>query len=466
MATKARFQPQSFDNLKDYYDVVIIGSGSSGLTSAIQAYELGIKPVVLEKMSFLGGNTIRASSGLNAAETYVQLQHRVVDSYEEFYNDVYHGGGYQNDVQLLHYFIEHSSLAIDWLSAHGIFLEDLTITGGMKIKRTHRPANLAPIGNYLITGLLKQIAQLQIPIFTNVKVTQLIQQQGKMKGVKIWSNAQTKIINANAVILATGGFGANKTMIKKYRPDLAELKTTNQKGSQGDGILMAQELGAELVNMKQIQVHPTVQQDKEHTYLIGEAVRGEGAILVNKQGRRFVNELETRQNVTKAINNLHENGVKLVFDQNIRERVPAIKFYDQVGLVKSGQTWAELSVKNHFDSDILQDTVKQWNHAVLLQSDKQFGRQTGMGQPLKQAPYYSIHVAPAIHYTMGGLAINTKTQVLRTNKQVISGLFAAGEVTGGLHGNNRIGGNSIAETIVFGRQAGQQVFKYLQNLNY
>ena len=464
MTTKAGFQSQSLKHVKDYYDVVIIGSGSSGLTSALQAYELGIKPVILEKMPSLGGNTKRASSGLNAAETYVQLQHQVVDSYEEFYNDVYQGGGCQNNPQLLHYFTEHSALAIDWLSAQGIFLEDLTITGGMKVKRTHRSASLAPIGNYLITGLLKRMAQLQIPIFTNVTVTQLLQKQGQIKGVKILSNAQSKIINTNAVILATGGFGANTEMIKKYCPNLAALKTTNQQGAQGDGILLAQQLGAQLVDMEQIQVHPTVQQDGKHPYLIGEAVRGEGAILVDKQGRRFVNELQTRQNVTTAINNLHENGATLIFDQNVRKRVPAIEFYDQIGLVKSGQNWAELAAKNQFDNKTLQETVQKWNQAVLWQQDQQFGRQTGMEQPLNQAPYYSIHVAPAVHYTMGGLAINTKTQVLQTNGQVIPGLFAAGEVTGGLHGNNRIGGNSIAETIVFGRQAGQQAFKYLQNL--
>ena len=228
--------------------------------------------------------------------------------------------------------------------------------------------------------------------------------------------------------------------------------------------MLAQKLGAQLVDMEQIQVHPTVQQDGKHPYLIGEAVRGEGAILVDKQGRRFVNELQTRQNVTTAINNLQENGATLIFDQNVRKRVPAIEFYDQVGLVKSGQNWAELAAKNQFDNKTLQETIQKWNQAVLWQQDQQFGRQTGMDQPLNQAPYYSIHVAPAIHYTMGGLAINTKTQVLQTNGQVISGLFAAGEVTGGLHGNNRIGGNSIAETIVFGRQAGQQAFKYLQNL--
>ena len=308
------------------------------------------------------------------------------------------------------------------------------------------------------------MAQFQIPIFTNVAVTQLLQKQGQIKGVKILSNAQSQIINTNAVILATGGFGANTEMIKKYCPNLAALKTTNQQGAQGDGILLAQKLGAQLVDMEQIQVHPTVQQDGKHPYLIGEAVRGEGAILVDKQGRRFVNELQTRQNVTTAINNLQENGATLIFDQNVRKRVPAIEFYDQVGLVKSGQNWAELAAKNHFDNKTLQETIQKWNQAVLWQQDQQFGRQTGMDQPLNQAPYYSIHVAPAIHYTMGGLAINTKTQVLQINGQIIPGLFAAGEVTGGLHGNNRIGGNSIAETVVFGRQAGQQAFKYLQNL--
>lgn len=462
MAEKFVFESSDLSELKDNYDVIIIGSGGTGLTSAIQAYELGLKPVILEKMDKIGGNTTRASSGMNAAETSVQLDHKIVDSFEDFYNETYLGGGKQNNTELLKFFTEHGALAIDWLAQHGIKLDDLTITGGMKTMRTHRPSSLAPIGGYLVTELLKWVAKDEIPLFTSIKVTGLLKDNGRISGVKAETDREVDI-HAKAVILATGGFGAGKDLLAEYRSDLLNLRTTNQPGATGDGLKLAQKVGAKLVDMDQIQVHPTVQQDTPHAFLIGEAVRGEGAILVNNNGQRFVNELDTRKNVTKAIDDLGGTGAYLIFDRDIRNRVKAIEFYDHVGLVKTGQTLTELATEINIDAENLEQTVADWDKAVESQNDSSFGRTTGMERNISDAPFYAIHIAPAVHYTMGGIAINHQTQVLDESGQVIKGLFAAGEVAGGLHGNNRIGGNSIAETVIFGRQAGQQVFKYLQD---
>lgn len=461
MAEKFVFEPTKLDQIKDHYDVVIIGSGGAGLTSAIQAYELGLSPVILEKMDKIGGNTTRASSGMNAAETFVQLNHKIVDSFEDFYNETFVGGGKMNNQELLKFFTEHGALAIDWLDQHGIKLDDLTITGGMKTMRTHRPSTLAPIGGYLVTELLKYIAKYQIPLFDNIKVTDLLMENGQVTGVK--DDAEKEVtIKTDAVILATGGFGAGKDLLAEYRSDLLNLRTTNQPGATGDGLKLAQKVGAKLVDMDQVQVHPTVQQDTPHAFLIGEAVRGEGAILVNNDGQRFVNELDTRKNVTKAIDDLGGTGAYLIFDRDIRKRVKAIEFYDHVGLVKTGQNIDELAEEISVDSQALQQTIYNWNAAVESQDDKAFGRTTGMERNISDGPFYAIHIAPAVHYTMGGVAINHKTQVLNDQNEAIQGLFAAGEVAGGLHGNNRIGGNSIAETVVFGRQAGQQAYKYLK----
>lgn len=460
MANKFVFKPNKIEELKDSYDVVIVGSGGAGLTSAIQAYELGLSPVILEKMDKIGGNTNRASSGMNAAETFVQLNHHIVDSFQEFYDETFIGGGEQNNPELLKFFTEHGALAIDWLDQHGLKLDDLTITGGMKTMRTHRPSSLMPIGGYLITELLKYVEKYQIPLFDNVKVTDILSDNGQVTGIKAESDREIEI-KTSAVILATGGFGAGKDLLAQYRSDLLNLRTTNQPGATGDGIKLAQKLGAQLVDMEQVQVHPTVQQDTPHAYLIGEAVRGEGAILVNNDGTRFVNELDTRKNVTQAIDDLGGTGAYLIFDTDIRKRVKAIEFYDHVGLVKTGQTLSELATEIKVDVDNLEETVSKWNQAVKSQQDTEFNRSTGMERDISDGPFYAIHIAPAVHYTMGGLKINDKTQVLNTDNKVINGLFAAGEIAGGLHGNNRIGGNSIAETVVFGRQAGQQVYKYL-----
>ena len=452
-----KFQPLSVSKLGDNYDVVIIGSGGTGLAAAIQANELGMKVAVVEKEEELGGNTNRASSGMNAAETNVQLQHGVIDNVADFYHETYKDGGRLNDKDMLGYFVYHTAPAIDWLADHDIKLDDITVTGGMSKKRTHRPASMAPIGGFLVQSLLGVVAKENIPVFNNAKVTKLLRAtDGRINGVEVQSGDLTKTVHAKAVILATGGFGASKEYIERFRPDLKDYKTTNQPGATGDGLKLAENVGAE--------VHPTVQQDNPHVYLIGEAVRGEGAILVNARGERFINELNTRKIVSNAITALPEHSAYLIFDQGIRDRAKAIEFYDKVGLVVHGDTIEDLAKNLKMDPATLKATVDTWNQAVESHDDTEFHRTTGMDRGITKPGFFAIHIAPAIHYTMGGIHITPKTQVLDGNGDIIKGLFAAGEVAGGLHGNNRVGGNSIAETIVFGRQAGQQVTLYARNL--
>ena len=459
------FQPTSVGKLENDYDVVIIGSGGTGLSAAIQANELGMKVAVLEKEKELGGNTNRASSGMNAAETNVQLHHGVIDNVADFYHETYKDGGRLNDKDMLGYFVYHTAPAIDWLADHDIKLDDITITGGLSKKRTHRPASMAPIGGFLVKSLLEVVAQEDIPVFNKTKVTKLRRtDDGRVNGVEVNADGIIKVINAKAVILATGGFGASKEYIKRFRPDLESYKTTNQPGATGDGLKLAENVGAELMQMNLVQVHPTVQQDNPHVYLIGEAVRGEGAIMVNGEGKRFVNELNTRKICANAITALPEHSAYLIFDQGIRDHVKAIEFYDKVGLVVHGETIEDLAKQINVDPSNLKQTVTTWNQAVENHDDAEFGRTTGMDRGITKPGFFAIHIAPAIHYTMGGIHITPKTQVLDGNGDIIKGLFAAGEVAGGLHGNNRVGGNSIAETIVFGRQAGQQVALYARSL--
>lgn len=363
---------------------------------------------------------------------------------------------------MLRYFVDHSAVAISWLEDHGIDLTDLTITGGMSKKRAHRPASMAPVGGYLVTGLLKKIQEEDIPVFNKAKVTKLVQTGKAVTGIEVETESGLKKVAAKAVLLASGGFGASKEMMKKYRPDLVDYKTTNQAGATGDGLKLAEAVDAQLMQMEYVQVHPTAQTDGARTFLIGEAVRGEGAILVNRAGKRFVNELNTRKIVSNAITGLNEDGAYLIFDQGIRDHVKAVEFYDAIGLVKHGASLAELASEIGVDSSNLEATVKTWNEAVKAADDSEFGRTTGMDRGIEKGPFFAIHVHPAIHYTMGGIHITPETKVLDTNGNVITGLYAAGEVSGGLHGNNRIGGNSIAETVIFGRQAGIQMAKFIR----
>lgn len=364
------FQPTSVGKLENDYDVVIIGSGGTGLSAAIQANELGMKVAVLEKEKELGGNTNRASSGMNAAETNVQLHHGVIDNVADFYHETYKDGGRLNDKDMLGYFVYHTAPAIDWLADHDIKLDDITITGGMSKKRTHRPASMAPIGGFLVKSLLEVVAQEDIPVFNKTKVTKLRRtDDGRVNGVEVNADGIIKVINAKAVILATGGFGASKEYIKRFRPDLESYKTTNQPGATGDGLKLAENVGAELMQMNLVQVHPTVQQDNPHVYLIGEAVRGEGAIMVNGEGKRFVNELNTRKICANAITALPEHSAYLIFDQGIRDHVKAIEFYDKVGLVVHGETIEDLAKQINVDPSNLKQTVTTWNQAVENHDD-------------------------------------------------------------------------------------------------
>lgn len=450
-ASQASYTP--IEKLQDNYDVIIIGAGGAGMTAALEAKANGMNPVIFEKMPIAGGNTLKSSSGMNASETKFQKEQGIEDSNDSFYEETLKGGKGTNDTEMLRYFVDHSADAIDWLDSIGIKLSNLTITGGMSEKRTHRPEDGSAVGQYLVDGLLANIVEQDIPLFTNATVTSINEQDGKVNGVTVIINeTEEKKITAHAVVVATGGFGSNMDLITKARPDLDGYVTTNQEGSTGDGITMIEALGGTSVDMDQIQVHPTVQQDK--SYLIGEAVRGEGAILVSKDGKRFTNELDTRDKVTASITALPEKYATLVFDSGVKSRVKAIEQYDSMGFVITADTIEALAEKLEIPADNLKATIDTWNNSVSKKEDAEFGRTTGIENDFSTAPYHAIKIAPGIHYTMGGVKINTNTEVLNANGEPITGLFAAGEVTGGLHGQNRIGGNSVAEIIIFGRQAG------------
>lgn len=458
-ASQASYTP--IEQLKEQYDVIIVGAGGAGMTAALEAKANGMNPVIFEKMPVAGGNTLKSSSGMNASETKFQKEQGIEDSNDSFYEETLKGGKGTNNTELLRFFVDNSADAIDWLDSIGIKLNNLTITGGMSEKRTHRPEDGSAVGQYLVNGLVKNVQEQGIPLFVNAKVTEITQNDGKVNGVKVLLNeTDEKIITADAVVVTTGGYGSNMDMITDVRPDLEGYVTTNQEGSTGDGIKMIEALGGTTVDMDQIQVHPTVQQDK--SYLIGEAVRGEGAILINSEGERFTNELDTRDNVTAAINALPEKSATLVFDSGVKSRVKAIEQYDKMGFVISADTIEALAEKLEVPANNLKATLDTWNSSVNNKEDAEFGRTTGMDNDLSTAPYYAIKIAPGIHYTMGGVNINTNTEVLNENGEPITGLFAAGEVTGGLHGQNRIGGNSVAEIIIFGRQAGIKSAEFVQ----
>lgn len=444
-------------SLKKSYDVIIVGSGGAGMTAAIEAKDAGMNPVILEKMPMAGGNTSKASAGLNASETSVEKAQGVTDSNDKFYEETLKGGGGTNDKELLRYFVDHSAAAVDWLAQNDIVLDNLTTTGGMSVSRTHRPHDGSAVGAYLVKGLEENISKRDIPVFVNCDVTKINEKDGKVSGVEVKIEGETKQVDSKAVVVTTGGFGANQKMIAKYRPDLKDYVTTNAAGSTGDGIEMISALGGALVDMDKIQIHPTVFQ--KTGYLVSESIRGEGAILVNKEGNRFFNEMDTRDKVSAA--ELKQDGkyAYAIFGEGTKDKVKAVDQYISKNMVVEADNVEELAKKLDIKPEELKATVTKWNKAVADKKDSEFGRTTGMTNDIS-GKVYAIKVAPGIHHTMAGVKINTQTQVLKEDGQPIKGLYAAGEVTGGLHGGNRIGGNAVADIIIFGRQAGQESAKY------
>ena len=444
--------------IKDSYDVIVVGSGGAGMAAAISAKDAGADVAIFEKMPVIGGNTSKSSGGMNASETKFQKEQGIEDSNDLFYEETLKGGKGTNDPELLRYMVDNSADAIDWLDSMGIRLNKITFSGGFSVARIHRPEDGSAVGGYLVNGLYYNLMEREVPIFVNAEVTDLTDTDGAVTGVTVKIDGKEKTIKAKSVVLATGGFGSNMDMITKFKPELEGYVTTNHEGATGDGIALAEEEGAETVQMDQIQIHPTVYQ--ETSYLVSEAVRGEGAILVNSEGKRFYNEMETRDKVSAAINALPERSAYVVFDQALRERATAIEQYDELGMVVEGETVADLAKEIGVPEENLVATLETWNQYVAAKNDTEFGRTTGMEHDLSKGPYYAIKVAPGIHHTMGGLKINTKTEVLKKDGTAIPGLYAAGEVTGGVHGSNRIGGNAVADIIIFGRQAGTQSAAY------
>lgn len=439
-------------------DIVIIGAGGAGLTAAIEATKEGKEVIVVEKNSFMGGNTNYATGGMNAAGTKYQEAEGIKDTPELFYQDTMKGGHNLNDPELLKTLTEQSAEAIYWLEGLGADLSKISRSGGQSVDRIHTTKDGAPIGSYLISVFEENIDKLGIDVRVNTKAVEILSEGNKVSGIKVEnSQGQQYKINAKAVIIASGGFGANKELVTKYKPELKDFSTTNQPGATGDAFKMVEKLDVDLVDMEQIQIHPTAVGNE----LISEGVRGEGAILVNKAGKRFINELETRDTVSKAILSQEDKKAFLVLDSGVVSRLAAIKKYKDAGLITEAASLKELAEKVGVSAEELEKTVKTYNSYFKDKNDKEFGRRVLAGE-LDKGPFYVAEVKPAIHHTMGGIKINTKAEVLNNSGEIIEGLFAAGEVTGGVHGGNRLGGNAVADITIFGRIAGKSAVDFIK----
>ncbi len=440
-------------------DVVIVGAGGAGLTAAVRATQAGAKVLVLEKMPFVGGNSLKASGGMNCADTKFQAALDITDSgVPQFIEDTMNGGHGINDLALVTTMAENSAEAVDWLESIAAPLPKVAATGGTVHKYLHSPEDGSPVGEYLVAKLDEEAKKNGIEVMLNTTATEILMDGGAAVGVKAEDAAHEYTINAKAVVLATGGFGANFDLMCAFNPSLANAVTTNHPGATGDGILMAEAVGAATVDMDQIQLHPTVYQAT--SMLVSEKMRSLGAILVNQNGVRFTNDLATRDAVSNA--ELEQPGgyAWIIFDQNLVDNNKSAAKYIEQGMAVTGDTYEALAEAMNVDAEAFVKTMETWNAAVATGEDAEFGRNNGMDADLSTAPFFAIQIAPGIHHTMGGVKIDTATRVIDTEGQPIPGLFAAGETTGGVHGGNRIGGNAVCDFVVFGRIAGANAAEY------
>ena len=444
-------------------DIVIIGAGGAGMTAAINATQAGKDVILVEMMPYAGGNTTKATGGMNAAETHYQKEQGIEDSVEQFVEDTMKGGHDINDRDLVTIMAENSAAGIDWLDSIGAPLPKISFSGGATNQRIHAPEDGSGVGAYLVTALLKKMDELGIKVMYNTKATDLLSLEGTVNGILAESDDAYYTIHSKAVILATGGFGNNQEMIVRYREDLEGTVTTSAPGIMGDGIVMAQAVGADLVDIDQIQLHPTVEQ--KTSMLITESVRGDGAILVNQDGKRFTDELLTRDKVSAAELAQPGSYAYIIFDQKLREGLKATEKYISTGITVQGDTIEDLAAQIDVDPATLAETLANWNKCVADKNDAEFGRTTGMDNDLSTPPYYAIKIAPGIHHTMGGVHIDTGAHVIDLNGKVIPGLFAAGEVVGGVHGGNRLGGNAVADIVVFGRISSASAVEWCNELS-
>ena len=482
-------------NLRDSYeeyDLVIIGGGLAGLTATYESYlktNNTLKILLIEQMSSLGGNSKRATSGINFLETDPQKTSKIDDNYHLFFNDTLKSGKNLNDPHLLDTFSKGKKFLYDYYT--NIFGVDIKLVGqlgGHSVARTHRPTDSKfVIGFYLISKISKKILESSnIKIYYNSTVIKLLKNEtnNKIYGLKYKKDNSEYTIYCKAIILSSGGYGhdfGGHGLLNEYAPELMNFPSTNGDFSKGSGVKLGREIGADLVDMDKVQVHPTGFVDPKNRYvkdkfLAPELLRGVGGILVNENGDRFCNELGTRDYVT---NKIKENCKKQDTDKIdqyecflLMNEEMAVEFgnhfnyyKDFKGFILEHENFIEMSKSLNIDYKRIENTINMYNDAYDKKIVDKYNKTTFLHKFDLNKKIFSMVITPSVHYTMGGLKINNRSEVIDKNGKPINGLFGAGEVTGGVHGGNRLGGNSLAECGVFGRIAADSAVNYIAKNN-
>ncbi|KAK3987753.1 FAD binding domain-containing protein [Cladorrhinum sp. PSN332] len=459
--------------------VIVVGGGLSGLSAAHTLYLNGGNVTVLDKQSFFGGNSTKATSGINGALTRTQVDLKIGDSVKQFYDDTLKSARDKARPDLIKVLTYKSASAVEWLQ--DVFGLDLTLVsrlGGHSQPRTHRGHDAKFPGMAITYALMQRLEELaetepeRVKIIKKARVVDLNKEGNTVNGVKYEKDGEIHSLDG-PVVLATGGYAADfgeGSLLQQHRPDTMGLATTNGSHATGDGQKLVMKIGGNGIDMDKVQVHPTGLVDPKDPgskwkFLAAEALRGEGGILLNGDGDRFCDELGHRDYVSGMIHKEKDKGkypVRLVLNSKASNVLDFhTRHYSGRGLMKK-MTGKELAKEIGCTPEHLQKTFKQYNVYAEGKEKDPWGKKFFHNGPLDINDDFHVSVMePVLHFTMGGIEINDKAQVLNKEQKPFEGLFACGELAGGVHGANRLGGSSLLGCVVYGRVAGDTASNYL-----
>ncbi|KAG5646837.1 hypothetical protein DXG03_002214 [Asterophora parasitica] len=455
--------------------VIVVGGGLAGLSAAHTLLERGANVLLLDKQGFMGGNSTKATSGINGAGTQSQQNLGIPDNAKIFFEDTKRSARDLARDDLIQVLTGRSGEAVNWLQdKFHLDLSKVSRLGGHSQPRTHR-------GDAQFPGMVMTYAQMErledlavsnperVTIIKKARATKLVKDEsGSVVGVEYLHKGKTEIAHG-PVILATGGYAADFTedsLLKKYRPELWDLPTTNGDHCTGDGQKLAMAVGAHGIDLEKVQVHPTGlvdpnEPDAKVKFLAAEALRGVGGLLLDSTGKRFVDELQHRDYVTGKMWENKNHPIRLVLNGAASKDIEwHCKHYVGRGLMKRFDNGEALAKEFNIAPAALKKTFEDYNQSVRTQKDP-FGKKFFQGEWSFEDFFHVAIMTPVLHYTMGGLEIDPESRVLTQTGKPIAGLFAAGEVAGGVHGANRLGGSSLLGCVVFGRVAGDAAAAYL-----
>ena len=444
------------------WDVIVVGAGAAGLSAAVEAADNGASVLLLESQPEIGGNTLISGGFYASVDKKRQEKQGITDSVELHVQQTYELGGRLGDPKLVRTMVTEAQESLEWLEKLGMHFQPRVFElYGAHWPRAHIP--VLPLGQGYIRTLADACVKRRVELKVKCEVREVLTKDNKVIGVGAYCGNEYKQFYARrGVVLAAGSFAANPDLIQKISPKLKGLTTNNAPGSNGLAMLAAEKVGAKLVNLEFIQCLPGCPPGKKYRVRFHNDVSH--FIFVNKNGERFIREDSPRDEFRDAVLSLPEKYGFIIIDDEGFRRAGILVQKEAVKAIEGGEAWKgetleELAGKMGVPADNLIRTVEDYNEGVRLGKDRLGKKIHSLTLPIAHPPFWACYAGMTVHYTEGGIAIDEKARVLNKKNQPIDGLYAAGTITGNVHGKNRLGANGLADAIVFGRIAGRQAAK-------